>query len=261
MTDSPTEQPHRYFFLHVPKTAGSALQQRLANHFGEAAVYPAKGLDETDPLTLAVSIGHLQERLVARGDQIQVITGHFPLCTTELIGGRFTTLTLLREPVERMLSQLRYTRTINRAARDVPLEELYHNPIRIHAVAHNQMTKMLSLRSTEVADAAMLTRVELDRDRLERAKEALAGIDVIGLQEQFEDFCEELSARFGWRLGAPERVNATIPAEVPESLRARIAEDNACDVELYEFASELLHEAGRPRPGEAPLASAHREEP
>ena len=261
MTDSPTEQPHRYFFLHVPKTAGSALQQRLANHFGEAAVYPAKGLDETDPLTLAVSIGHLQERLVARGDQIQVITGHFPLCTTELIGGRFTTLTLLREPVERMLSQLRYTRTINRAARHLPLEELYDDPIRIHAVVHNQMTKMLSLRSTEVADAAMLTRVELDRDRLERAKEMLVGIDVIGLQEQFEDLCEELSARFGWRLGAPERVNATIPAEVPESLRARIAEDNAFDVELYEFASELLHDAGRPRPGEAPLASAHREEP
>ena len=261
MTDSPTEQPHRYFFLHVPKTAGSALQQRLANHFGEAAVYPAKGLDGTDPLTLAVSIGHLRERLAARGDQIRVIAGHFPLCTTELIGGRFTTLTLLREPVERMLSQLRYTRKVNRAARDVPLEELYDDPIRFDAVLHNQMTKMLSLRSTEVADAAMLTRVEFDRDRLERAKEALAGIDVIGLQEQFEDFCEELSARFGWRLGDPETVNATTPAEVPESFRARIAEDNAFDVELYEFANELLHDAGRPRPGKVPLASAHREEP
>ena len=143
----------------------------------------------------------------------------------------------------------------------MPLEELYDDPVRIHAAAHNQMTKMLSLRPTEMVDAAMLTRVEFDRDRLERAKEALAGIDVIGLQEHFEDFCEELSARFGWRLGDPERVNATMPAEVPESLRARIAEDNAFDVELYEFASELLHDAGRPRPGEAPLASAHREEP
>lgn len=260
MTDSPTDQPPRYFFLRIPKTAGVALRQRLANHFGEAAIYPAENLDGADPLTLSVSVGHLRERLAARGDEIRVIAGHFPLCTTEQIGGRFTTLTLLREPVERMLSQLRYTRKINRGDRR-PLEELYDNPIRIHAVVHNQMTKMLSLRSTEVADAAMLTRVEIDRDRLERAKEALAGIDVIGLQEQFEDLCEELSARFGWRLGDPETVNATAPVEVPESLRARIAEDNALDVELYEFAGELLHDLGRPRAGEVPVASARREKP
>ena len=261
MTDSPTDQPHRYFFLRVPKTAGAALLQRLANQFGEAAIYPAMGLDGTDPLKLAVSVGHLRERLAARGDQIRVIAGHFPLCTTELIGDRFTTLTLLREPVERTLSQLRYTRKINRTARHLPLEELYDDPMRFHAVVHNQMTKMLSLRPTEVGDAAMLARVEFDRDRLERAKEALVGIDVIGLQERFEDLCEELSARFGWRLGDPETVNATAPVEVPESFRARIAEDNAFDVELYEFAGKLLHDVGRPRPGEVPLASAHREEP
>jgi len=261
MKDSPTEQQHRYFFLRVPKTAGAALLQRLATQFGESAIYPAMGLDGTDPLRLVLSVDHLRERLAARGDEIRVIAGHFPLCTTELIGGRFTTLTLLRDPVERTLSQLRYTRKINRAAGDLPLEELYDDPTRFHALLDNQMTKMLSLRATEARDGAMLTRVEFDRDRLERAKEALAGIDVIGLQEQFEDFCEELSARFGWRLGEPETVNATAPVEVPESLRARIAEDNAFDVELYEFAGKLLHEAGRPRPGEVPLASAHREEP
>lgn len=261
MTDSPTEEPHRYFFLRVPKTAGAALLGRLANQFGEAAIYPAMGLDGTDSLRLALSVSHLRERLAARGDQIRVIAGHFPLCTTELIGGPFTTLTLLRDPVERTLSQLRYTRKINRGARDLPLEDLYEDPTRFRALLDNQMTKMLSLAPGEARDGAMLTRVEFDRDRLERAKEALAGIDVIGLQEQFEDFCEELSARFGWRLGDPETVNATPPIEVPESFRARIAEDNAFDVELYEYAGKLLHDAGRPRPGEVPLASAHRGQP
>jgi len=261
MTDSPIDEPHRYFFLRMPKTASTALCQRLANHFGEAAIYPVNGLDGTEPLKLVLSIGHLRERLAARGDEIRVIAGHFPLCTTELIGGRFTTLTLLREPVERMLSQLRYTRKVVRAARHMPLEELYDHPPQIDAVMRNQMTKMLSLSSTEVADAAMLTRVEVDRDRLERAKEALVGIDVIGLQDEFEDLCAELSARFGWRLGDPETVNTTAPVEVPESFRARIAEDNAFDVELYEFAAKLLHDGGRPRPGEVPLASADREEP
>ena len=73
------EHPHRYFFVHIMKTAGSAFRQRLMNHFGEAAVYPTQGVDGTDPVKLNLSVGHLRERLAARGDQIEVITGHFPL--------------------------------------------------------------------------------------------------------------------------------------------------------------------------------------
>jgi hypothetical protein len=234
-----TDQPHRYFFVRMQKTAGTALRRRLVNHFGEAAVYPSRGVDGPEALKLLVSIQRLQERLAARGDQIQVIAGHFPLCTTELIEGRFTTLTLLREPVERTLSYLRRHREFWPSDRHTPFEEIYDDAFRFHSMVHNHMTKMLSLRPAEMA-AGMLTQVEFDRDRLERAKEALAGIDVVGLQEHFEDFCDELTARFGWRLGEPVTVNTSAQVEVPESLRARIAEDNAFDVELYECAKQML---------------------
>ena len=233
------EEPHRFFFVHMQKTAGIALRQRLLNHFGEVAVYPTRGVDGTDPVTLVLSIDYLRERLAARGDQIRVITGHFPLCAVELLDGQYTTLTLLREPVERTLSYLRHHRQEERADRHRSLEEIYDDPFRFHGFAHNHMTKMLSLTPAEMVDG-MLTRVDLDRDRLERAKEALTGIDAIGLQERFEDYCDELAARFGWRLGEPETVNTSAPVEVPESFRARIAEDNACDIELYEFAKQLL---------------------
>jgi hypothetical protein len=253
-----TEEPHRYFFLRMQKTAGTALRRRLVNHFGEAAVYPSRAVDGADVLKLAVSIDYLQERLAARGDQIRVIAGHFPLCTTELIEGRYTTLTLLREPVERTLSFLRHTRENTPAVRDLPLEEIYDDEFRFHSMAHNHMTKMLSLRPAEMK-AWMLTRVEFTHDHLERAKEALAGIDAVGLQEHFEDFCAELTARFGWRLGEPVTgVNATRSVEVPQSLRARIVEDNAMDVELYEFARQLLHDAGRPRARQEPVAVTDR---
>ena len=42
-----------------------------------------------------------------------MVTGHFPLCTTELLGGAFTTFTVLRDPVERTLSYLRHHRKID----------------------------------------------------------------------------------------------------------------------------------------------------
>jgi hypothetical protein len=229
MTASVSDQPHRYFFVHIMKTGGAALRRGLMNHFGDAAVYPTKGLDGTDPAMLYLSIDYLRERLAARGDQIRVITGHFPLRTAELIDGRLTTLTLLREPVERSLSYVRQ----RRFARRKPLEEIYDDLP--GGLAHNHMTKMLSLAPEE-----MFTRMALSRDHLERAKEALAGVDAVGLQEGYEDFCKELAARFGWRLGEPDVVHATARVDVPESLRARIAEDNALDIELYEFAKVLI---------------------
>jgi hypothetical protein len=234
-----SDQPHRYFFVQMERTAGIALRRRLKNHFGERAVYPTRGVDGNDPALFNLSVDRLRERLATRGDEIKVVTGHFPLCTAELIGGRVTTLTLLREPVERTLSYLRRHRESKRGDRNQTLEKIYDDPFWFHGFAHNHMTKMLSLTAAEMTDG-MLTRVEFNRDRLERAKEALAGIDAVGFQEKFEDFCNALADRFGWRLGEPETVNTTAPVEVSESFRCRIAEDNASDIELYEFAKQLI---------------------
>jgi hypothetical protein len=248
-----TDQPQRYLFVHIMKTARSALRSRLINHFGEAGVYPSEGLDGTDP-DLYVSADLLRERLKARGDQIRVITGHFPIRTVDLIEGRVTTVTLLREPIARTLSYLRQQRDDPPVLRFLerrtqpspyagrPLDEI-HNALRGLLQTNNHMTRMLSLAPHEML-ASLRTRVELDRAHLERAKEALAGIDAFGLQEHFEPFCDELSARFGWRLGEPETMNTSARVEIPESLRARIAEDNALDLELYEFAKQVLDDRG-----------------
>jgi hypothetical protein len=260
VTASASQQPDRYFFVHMQKTAGIALRRRLAHHFGHAAVYPTHGVDGNDPVKPYLSIEHLCERMAARGDEIRVITGHFPLCTTELLDGRFKTLTLLREPVERTLSWLRYRRKRASQVRGKPLEEIYERPLEFNGFLHNHMTKMLSLRPEELT-MGMLTHVEFTREHLERAKEALVGIDAVGFQEHFEDFCDELATRFGWRLAEPKTVNTTDPVEVPEGLRDRIAEDNALDVELYEFAKGLLREGRRSRPGEEPLAAVREEQP
>jgi GT2 family glycosyltransferase len=236
---SSSEQPHRYFFVHILKTAGIALRQGLINHFGERAVYPTNGVDGTDPVKLVISTDHLRERLAARGDEIKAITGHFPLCTVDLLEGHYTTLTLLREPVERTLSYLRHHRNEERADRHKSLQGIYEDPFRFNSFVHNFMTKMLSLTPAEMTDG-MLTQVTLDQGHLERAKEAVARVDALGLQERFDDFFDGLGARFGWDLGEPQTLNTTDPIDVPQSFRDRIAEENALDVELYEFAKQLL---------------------
>ena len=88
------------------------------------------------------------------------------------------------------------------------MEQIYEDPFRFHGLIHNHMVKMLSLTVAEMVDGA-LTRMDLKGHALERAKQNLERVDVVGLQEHFGKFWEELSHRFGWQLGDPARSNQT----------------------------------------------------
>jgi hypothetical protein len=245
----------RFFFFHVQKTAGTSLTRRLQRHFGEHAVYPDDS-DENARGDAVISVQQLEERFRARQGEIRVVTGHFPLCTAEVIGGGFTTLTILREPVERTLSYLRHRRRDAPEDRDKDLEEIYDDPYRFDGLIHNHMTKMFSLTSAEAiawmrwvseafsrppdeTTAWILTKVDFTPERLEQAKRGLASVDLIGFQERFDDFCANASDRFGWDLGPQLHENRSEPTDVSAAFRARIAEDNAMDIELYEFARRL----------------------
>jgi hypothetical protein len=226
-----------YFFVHMQKTAGTAMFRRLRHHFGDAAVYP----DDSDGPRpdCVLDVDHLRRRWAARHADIAVVTGHFPLCTTELLGDDFTTFTLLREPVERTLSNLRHRQQTDPAAAGQSLEQIYDDPIRFDGLVHNHMVKMLSLTVDEMTDGAM-TKVDFTDERFVRAKANLATVDVVGVQEQFDDFCNELERRFGWDLGPPVRMNRTKPVPVADELLARIRRDNAMDIALYDDAYKTI---------------------
>ena len=146
---------------------------------------------------------------------------------------------MLRDPVERTLSYLRHHRDTTPADSELPLEEIYEDPARFRKFIENHMVKMLSLRAEEMT-YGMATVIELDRRRLRRAKRALKRMDEFGLQEDLEGFAQRLHDRFGWELGPPGHGNVTKKVAVRDSFRARIAEDNRLDMELYEYARKLL---------------------
>jgi hypothetical protein len=227
----------RWFFVHMHKTAGTALYQRLHEQFPPEAIYPTVAEQRTNKASLHVDL--LRQRFQERGDHLRVIAGHFPLCTTELLAVPFTTITVLRDPVERTLSSLRDMREREPIFRGQPLETIYEDPIRFQCLIHNHMVKMLSITPDDMTDGA-LTALDLDGTHLERAKRNLGDrIDVWGVQEHFEELCDELMRRFGWNLGAPRLANRTKPFDVADDFRERIAADNSLDVELYRYAVEL----------------------
>jgi hypothetical protein len=230
----------KFFFVHLQKTAGTTLFRRLKTHFGAEAVYPMPHYQGDVAATLDVPL--LVSRFAEHRDEIRLVTGHFPLCTTELLDADFMTFTLLREPVERTLSFLRHQRQVDPKFADSPLEDIYAQPLLRDGLVRNHMVRMLSLTVDEMTDGA-LTQVVVDDARLERAQRNLVErIDVFGIQEEFEPFCDLLATQFGWQLGPAHVANNTPPAAASEELKQQISADNAIDAELYRFAVERWSE-------------------
>jgi hypothetical protein len=235
------EPPQRFFIAHMQKTAGTTVRDRLRSSFSDDQIYPNVS-DGPRILHAVISVRHLQERWAVRGDEIRLLTGHFPLRTVEVLDAPFVRLTVLRDPVERTLSFLRHqAERRQRGAREAtPLDEIYADPFRFNAMIHNHMVRVLSLAPDEWGPGdGVPTTVPYTRERLEMAKEALAGIEMFGLQHRLDEFCDELADRYGLAVGDPVHSNTTDPVETPAGLAERIAEDNALDMELYDYACKL----------------------
>lgn len=234
----------RYFLVHLQKTAGTSLRDRLRNHFTESEIYPNRD-DGRDKGHSVISVSHLLQQWERRGQEIRLLSGHFPLSAIDLIDAEFRTISVLRPPVERTLSYLRHQRALDPEKRDAPLEEIYDDPFLFRGLIRNHMTRTFSLGSDELGPGdGVLTDIEDTRERLDRAKLGVEGLDAYGLQPRFEELCDALRTGFGLDVGEPLRSNATRSAPVPEGLVERIRDDNALDLELYEFAEELYETRG-----------------
>ena len=124
-TSRQTSAPaQRFFFIHVMKTAGWTLREHIASHFEEDEFYPCERL-ETDMLKANVELEYLTGLPASRRARIRAYSGHFPFVAVELLGEEVTTITILRDPVERTLSFLRQRKVIHHPDGTVSLEEIY----------------------------------------------------------------------------------------------------------------------------------------
>lgn len=225
-----------YFFLHLQKTGGTSLFIRLRNHFGERAVYPMPEYERS--FETSFGIEPLIERFARHRHEIRVVSGHLPYCVPELLGEPFTTFTVLREPVARSLSFLRQQRVQVPQFRDLTLTEIYADPMRREWLMTNHMVRMLSLTAEQMRAGPDMVPVP-DEERLGQACTNLAEMDAVGVQEHFDEFCDELTFRYGWDLGERVTANRSTHHDTDPGLIERIEADNQADIELYRFALDL----------------------
>ena len=225
------------FFHHVPKTAGMSFRRLLLDIYGEARVSPMiPGLDV--------------DEAVRTYRQCAVISGHMRAMPGDVLPPGYYTATVLREPVDRFLSEFYFSKYDVRANRAV-LDE----------VKRLDLDEFLA-RSPDEADYTWNLQVETlypygckefgevsPADKLKAAKLALELFDCVGIQEEFADFIHVVSYDLGWSVQAIPRENTTTrrrsPMEIPEELRQTLRERTALDAELYGHALSLFRRKRR----------------
>src|SRR6476661_8236883 len=92
-------------FLHVPKTAGTTLNRLIEWE------YPISQMYSIDPVLFEWSAAHLRKLSKQRLAKIRIFKGHMLFGLHEVLPQPSTYITVLRDPVERVLSAFYYMRT------------------------------------------------------------------------------------------------------------------------------------------------------
>jgi hypothetical protein len=232
-------QKEQTCFFHVPKAAGVTVLELLRTHFGQANVFHA-----ADPRLLTRPITQLFR-------EYSIVAGHFfARYLSDAVLAKTFVFTFLRDPLERILSQYSYYRSLpandGRAdpnvnlAQNLELKEIFkrHTPKGKFSSWSNLQTAIFS---------GCCLSGPVSNDILEQAKHNLEQLDFVGIQEELDSGVRELFARMGLcRMPEIPIVNTTINRLHVESLDLEtinlIAEHNHLDHALFLHARKLWRE-------------------
>ena len=227
----PAPTDRRCFFVHVQKTAGGTFRRHVQVSLPPGSLFP-EGEFEPDPLRAYWHLDALRQITEERRAQIRMYCGHYPFAATDLVPDDPLRLTILREPVARTISYLRMAaREPRHAGRS--LEEIYDDGFAFPFFIRDHQAKVFAMTLDDPLESIMDV-IDVDDQRLAVALDNLDRVDVLGMADDLPGFLHEVAERTGWSLQAVPDVHVgRHRAEVPASLRRRIAAENPADLEFY----------------------------
>lgn len=166
---------------------------------------------------------------------IGCIQGHFPYGIHSYLNQKCTYITMLREPVDRVISEYYFIKSI-------PWHELHQQVKNMTLDEYQQEVKKCNLQTRLLS--GFNNKKALTLDDLQKAKEHINNhFKVVGITEMFDESIFLMQKEFGWRNIFYKKYNITKgkPTNIPIGTKKRIAENNLLDIELYNYARKLLN--------------------
>ncbi len=222
-------------FLHVPKTAGTTLNRLIEWE------YPVRQMYSVDPVLFTWSSKHLRKYPASRLRGIRMFKGHMLFGLHEILPQPATYITVLREPVDRVLSAYYFMRTYKlhplywkMRRENWTLDDFIHRSPRTNVQCKILAGAEYEKPCTEEICARAMTNIEKH-------------FSVVGLSERFEESLALMKLRYGWKLSSYSSFNITRARpkkrDLPQTTLDLIVEKNSYDVALYDFAAKRFEDA------------------
>ncbi len=217
-------------FLHLPKTAGSTFSSILQRHFVPAEIHSIRS---DDTVANVERFKNLPEEVRYR---IRLLRGHqvFGLHSYLAPGARY--ITILREPVARVISHYHYVKTTEHpmfidAIREGGMSLVDYAASSISGELENGQTRWI---------AGIWDDRPLQESDLEQAIENIEKrFDWLGLTEHFDQSLIDLARKYRWlRIYYRKKnvLNSSHSNPVPPQAIEAITERNRLDLKLYAYA-------------------------
>ena len=235
MTGPPYDPESRVIFVHIWKCGGHSFRDILRWQFGDG-LYILRGSQERELVANLIESDH---------SQVRAVHGHMPVGLANYLDGPSVYMIMLRHPVARVVSEYHFAK----------IEKLngFHEAVNsgmsltefARQTADNAMVRFLQARpmlGDWFPNDAMTYR------HLNSAMCNLASFAFAGTVETYEQDVERLKRLTGWTIERPPHTNKTPDYPPPsEAEAAEIAQINALDLELYEWAREHVMREGTKR--------------
>jgi len=200
-----SEQNNKIFFLHIPKTAGTSINEMLVREFDKNRV---QFHIESDRVNQFKNIDCSRYDLLSGHVRLFEIENYFQI-------ENFLRITLVRDPFHQLISHINWMKYIGQFPRNLKYFGL-HESIRLLSI---QMAKVnfLKLSSIEVffknlpdvgyalfdncQTKYLMNSIVPDKLNLEDAHKAISTLDsfdIIGRLEQLDVFIDEVNRKMNW---------------------------------------------------------------
>jgi len=222
-------------FLHLPKTAGTTLNRLIEWE------YPVFEMYSIDPVFFTWSAAHLRKLSPDRLKKIRMFKGHMLFGLHEALPQPATYITVLRDPVDRVISAYYFMRSYK-------LHPLYWKLRRENWTLEDFVRKYQRDNVQSKIIGGSPFELPCTREITEKAKHNLRHhFSVVGLSERFEESLALMKLRFGWKLNSYSSFNVTRARpkkrDLPQSTLELMHEKNALDMELYECGKQIFEAA------------------
>ena len=224
-----THQP--YFFIHIPKTAGTSFLMSIYNAIPQQKIYPNYFEYAIRNKSRYLSLKELEQKnQLGVFNKYDWVCGHFSLEDSKYFNTAPIKICFFRNPVNRMISQLAHLKEKNNKYAKYTIEEII-----------NSRKMNYNLQATKMGYKASLANIAF-------AIENLNQLDFIGISENFSESMQLFNKSYHVQLEIDNEKNRS-SREILEQIRTEysdmIHENCKYDWMIYNKAKEIFEEKFR----------------